>query len=103
MISVNKKIKTIQEYLKAKGWVDEYVIFNRITSEIEGTSQESDLISLATKPDSLKSKEFFYKFKHLAKDIKGNFNEHRLFEAWSAFDAATVSAEWFFKNIRTNN
>lgn len=91
MISTNKRVKQIQTYMRKNGWMVDWVIFVNLICQLEGSEKEKEFLDIVNKPDSLKSKDFFYQFKHLTTDNKGYFDENKLFNAWAAFDSATAN------------
>ena len=89
-VSTNTKLKRIKQYYAEQGWIEELVVLNNIVCELDIKDKGEELIALMEDYDSFKCKAFFERYKKYVTSPTNQINELKLFNAWSAFDAAVI-------------
>ena len=89
-VSTNCKLKRIKQYYAEQGWIEELVVLNNIVCELDSKDMGEELIALMENYCTFKCKAFFERYKKHVTSHTNQVNELKLFNTWSAFDAAVI-------------
>ncbi len=94
-ISTNIKLKKMINYIKSKGWTQEYVILNNIICSVERCKKQSvSFLELINNYDSSKARDYFHNnFKKFTRNRDGSYSGILLYNVWDAFDSSVLHSK----------